>query len=223
MSSTTLTLQTISITTSLLSAGGIATLSIFDLPIIQSQPASRSLPSIRWLFSRGSHIFPTTAIIASTSFLYLSYTSLPLTASSSTISQILSNLTTNSKFTGYLFASILSFSIAPYTSLIMIPTNFTLIDKNEVLGGAKSQYSSLPENREYKPGERSAEDSVNAKGDRASQWTDVSGPMEKTDLEGSEKDEREVGELLEKFKVLNWGRAVLMAAGGVVGLVTALR
>lgn len=64
---------------------------------------------------------------------------------------------------------------------------------------------------------------MNATGDRASQWTDVSGPMEKTDLEGSEEDEGEVAELLERFKVLNWGRAVLMGAGGVVGLVTALR
>jgi len=107
--------------------------------------------------------------------------------------------------------------------MFMIPTNFTLIKKNEDKGGAKSAESAKSPNRKYAPGERSAEESVDGKGDGASQWTDLSGPMEKTDLETTDEENKEVGELLEKFKWLNWGRAALMSMGGVVGLITALR
>ena len=61
------------ISTSLIAAGGIAALSLFDIPELRAQPASRSLPSTRWLFSRGSHIFPTAAYICTGSFGYLAY------------------------------------------------------------------------------------------------------------------------------------------------------
>ncbi|ORY07934.1 hypothetical protein BCR34DRAFT_16188 [Clohesyomyces aquaticus] len=57
-SPTTQALQIIGVSTALMASGGIACLSLFDIPLLSSQPASRSLPQIRWLFSRGSHIFP---------------------------------------------------------------------------------------------------------------------------------------------------------------------
>jgi hypothetical protein len=67
-------IQTATISAALLGAGGIATLSVFDLPIIRSQPADRALPSLRWLFSRGSHVFPT-AIVSNYSQRKLRYSS----------------------------------------------------------------------------------------------------------------------------------------------------
>ena len=59
---TTHAIQTLSVSVSLLAAGGIAGLSLFDVPELQSQPADRALPQIRWLFSRGSHIFPQASV-----------------------------------------------------------------------------------------------------------------------------------------------------------------
>lgn len=55
-------IQTLSISVSLYAGGGIAALSIFDVPELQSQPADRSLPMTRWLYSRGGHIFPQAAV-----------------------------------------------------------------------------------------------------------------------------------------------------------------
>ena len=54
--------QALSISIALAGAGGIAALSLFDIPEIRSQPADRALPMIRWLFSRGSHIFPQASV-----------------------------------------------------------------------------------------------------------------------------------------------------------------
>jgi hypothetical protein len=62
MASLQTVVQTVAISSALIGAGGIATLSAFDLPIIRSQPADRALPSLRWLFSRGSHVFPTAIV-----------------------------------------------------------------------------------------------------------------------------------------------------------------
>ena len=102
----------------------------------------------------------------------------------------------------------------------MIPTNFTLIAKNEELGGSRSAKSAAY--REEKGLEaRSADDSVDSKKD-VSQWKDLSGPQEKTQRESSEEEDREVRELLEKFAKLNMLRAVAIAAGGMVGLMGAL-
>lgn len=62
MATLTQAVQVSSIATSLIAAGGIASLSLFDVPELASQPADRALPQIRWLFSRGSHIFPQAAV-----------------------------------------------------------------------------------------------------------------------------------------------------------------
>jgi hypothetical protein len=110
----------------------------------------------------------------------------------------------------------------------MIPTNFTLIKLNEQLGGTKSAKSAqhrqkLADDPNKMPGgwDRTAEDSVDGKDD-VSQWFDLSPPQERTRKDSSKKQDEEVRELLEKFKALNWARAVLMGIGGVVGLSAAL-
>jgi hypothetical protein len=114
---------------------------------------------------------------------------------------------------------VLAFSAALFTR-VMIPTNFELIEMNERLGGAHSAQSArYREAIGAKP--RSAEESVNGKED-VSQWTDLSGPQEKTGREATAEEEERVRELLGRFGRLNYVRAGLMGVGGVVGLVAAL-
>ncbi|KAK3115526.1 hypothetical protein LTR53_005021 [Teratosphaeriaceae sp. CCFEE 6253] len=215
MGSTTTVAQLLSISVALVASGGIATLSLFDVPQLQSQPASRSLPMTRWLFSRGSHIFPQAAIISSAGFVYLAYTAVP----SGQLADFVGRVTKGGKVSGYLAAATLTFAIAPVTALLMIPTNFALIAKNEELGGARSQASA--KQGDAKPKKRSAEGSVNAKG-LVEELSDLSVPQGRTTRESSEQDDREVRELLGKFGMLNGLRAALMAVGGMVGLWTAL-
>jgi hypothetical protein len=105
----------------------------------------------------------------------------------------------------------------------MIPTNFRLIELNERLGGAKSSRSAELGDK----GGRSAEESVYGKGQKgqfsdSSQFTDVSGPSEKTGRESSALEDAEVRGLLEKFGRFNALRGVLIGLGGIVGLATAL-
>ncbi|KAH7308809.1 hypothetical protein BKA65DRAFT_174381 [Rhexocercosporidium sp. MPI-PUGE-AT-0058] len=208
-------IQTFSISTSLLASGSILTLSLFSIPLLTSQPASRSLPQIRWLFSRGSHIFPQAAILSSAGFIGLAFCSL---APGQSATQILNLARNNSTANGYLAAAVLSFSIGPFTQFVMIPTNFTLIKKNEDLGGARSEKSA---NEGGMKGGKTAEESVEGKGD-VNEFTDLSGPLGKTEREGTEEEERQVKELLGKFGCMNASRAALIGAGGLVGLFTAL-
>lgn len=209
--------QALSIATSLVASGGIMTLSLFDVPILQSQPASRSLPSIRWLFSRGSHIFPQAAVLSSAGFMYLAYAALPASRQG-----LLRTLSQGSSFSGtvvgYLLAAALSGSIGPFTAFVMIPTNFQLIEKNAQMGGARSVKSAGQAGVGV---QKSAEDSVNGYGE-ASQFTDLSGPQQKTLKDSSKTEDEQARELLEKFKWLNGCRALLLASGGMVGLICAL-
>ncbi|KAJ4366050.1 hypothetical protein N0V95_000276 [Ascochyta clinopodiicola] len=211
-------IQIISISTALFASGGIATLSAFDIPLMRSQPASRSLPMLRWLFSRGSHTAPTAIIISSTGFLYLAYAALP--SSARTASGILTHLARGGKTSFFLAASALSFSCALFTSLAMIPTNFELIRRNEQLGGSHSK-ESAEYRRSINAQPRNAEESVNGKDD-ISQWSDVSDPQEKTARDSSKQQDEEVQALLTKFERLNYVRAALIGIGGIVGLVGAL-
>lgn len=189
--------QVMGISTSLIAAGGIAALSLFDIPILRAPPASRSLPSVRWLSSRGSHVFPIAAYICCGSFGCLAYV-----ARSSPLAR------------GYIAAAVLTFSIAPFTMLAMIPTtNFRLIELNEKLGGARSQKAA-----DEGVSEKSAEESVSGKV-QAHQFTDLSDPQEKAPKEGHED---EVKMLLSKFGRLNLIRALLMGTGGIIGLATVL-
>ncbi|KAF1841262.1 uncharacterized protein K460DRAFT_295009 [Cucurbitaria berberidis CBS 394.84] len=214
--SVTQTIQILSISTALLASGGIATLTLFDIPLLKSQPASRSLPMTRWLFSRGSHIFPTAALLSSSGFAYLAYSSLP--SGTRTLLTLLQNA--NKGQPGlYLAAAALTLSIGPFTSL-MVPTNFSLIKMNEEKGGSRSaasaQYRSSAGSKT-----RSAEESTDSKDD-VSQWTDLSVPQEKTEKKSTKEEDEEAKILLDRFGKLNGVRAVLMGLGGVVGLLGAL-
>ncbi|KAJ4990273.1 hypothetical protein SVAN01_04155 [Stagonosporopsis vannaccii] len=214
---TTQAIQVLTICTALFTSGGIAALSGFDIPLLRSQPASRSLPLLRWLFSRGSHAAPTGIMLSSAGFLYLSLASLPSAAR--TLKTALPALV-RGKPGIYLAASALSLSTAVFTSVAMIPTNFELIRINEELGGSKSaQSAQYRESIGAKP--RTAEQSVNGKED-ISQWSDVSGPQSKTVREATREQEERVQELLKRFGRLNYVRATLMGVGGAVGLVGAL-
>ncbi|KAK8034223.1 hypothetical protein PG993_009218 [Apiospora rasikravindrae] len=204
MSNTTVTaLQAVSITSSLMVAGGIATMSLFDIPMLQAQPASRSLPSIRWLFSRGSHIMPTAAFAAGTGFVSLAFLAIPSPAAAAT-NNILTRVLAGTKTRGYLAAALCNFAIGPVTGL-MLPTNMALIKKNEEQGARG----------------RSAKDSIAGKGE-GNQFTDLGGPQEKTPLGSSEAEDEEVRGLLGKFAKMNAVRAAFCMIGGVIGLCTAL-
>lgn len=120
---------------------------------------------------------------------------------------------------GYLAAATLCFSIAPWTALVMIPTNFRLIQLNEDLGGTRSQNSANQENKQ--PGGLTAEQSVDNK-DQPNQLSDLSGPQTVTTSQSTPEQDREARELLSKFSQLNMVRSMLMGASGIVGLVIAL-
>ncbi|KAJ4336850.1 hypothetical protein N0V87_005065 [Didymella glomerata] len=216
--SATRAIQILTISTALFTSGGIAALSAFDIPLIRSQPASRSLPMLRWLFSRGSHTAPTGIMLSSAGFAYLSYSALPASASR-TLGSALSHVVKGSPGL-YLAASILCFSTAVFTSAVMIPTNFTLIKKNEDLGGAHSAASAAYRDK-VAAQPRMAEQSVNGERD-VSQWTDLSDPQQRTERESTQGEDEEVRGLLTRFERLNYVRAGLMGAGGVVGLLAAL-
>ncbi|KAK8041035.1 hypothetical protein PG994_014042 [Apiospora phragmitis] len=220
MSNTTVTaLQALSITSSLMVAGGIATMSLFDIPMLQAQRASRSLPSVRWLFSRGSHIMPMAAFAAGTGFVSLAFLALPPAATTAG-GGVLARVLAGTKTRGYLAAALCNFAIGPVTGL-MLPTNMALIKKNEEQGGARSVRAAKDGARQYKPGQRSAEDSIAGKGE-GNQFTDLSGPQEKTPLGSSEAEDEEVRELLGNFAKMNAVRAALCMIGGFIGLCTVL-
>lgn len=120
----------------------------------------------------------------------------------------------------FLAASVLSISAAIFTSVVMIPTNFELIRRNEKLGGSHSAQSA--EYRQSVGAEpRSAEESVNGKDD-ISQWSDLSDPQEKTRIDSTKEQDEEARGLLTKFQRLNCVRAALLGAGGIVGLIATL-
>lgn len=157
-------------------------------------------------------------MLSSAGFAYLSYSALPASASKP-LSSVLSHAVKGTPGL-YFAASVLCFSTAVFTSVAMIPTNFTLIKKNEDLGGSHSASSA---NYRHKIGAkpRTAEQSVDGKQD-VSQWTDLSDPQGRTERESNAEEDEEVRGLLSKFEKLNYVRAGLMGAGGVVGLVAAL-
>ncbi|PSR97774.1 hypothetical protein BD289DRAFT_74366 [Coniella lustricola] len=226
-------LQTISISTSLIAAGGIATLTFFDVPILQSQPASRSLPSTRWLFSRGSHVFPTAALISAAGFgvLAVQHLATPLSSMSAPLlrdpAKGVRGLVTAVGGRSWMFiaAGLLCLSIAPYTSIAMIPNNFALIKKNADKGGMRSakaaELVSGTGTKAESYGSRSAQESVDGQGE-GDEYGDLSGPQERTVLDTTPAEDEEVREMLGQFGRHNLLRASLMAAGGMVGIVAAV-
>lgn len=85
-------------------------------------------------------------------------------------------------------------------------------------GGARSEKSKVEDGGS---GERSARDSVNGDGE-AAEFTDLSGPQEKTPKESSAADDKKMRSLLDKFSALNCIRAGLVGGGGILGLWIAL-
>lgn len=160
-------------------------------------------------------------MLSTSGFAWLAYSAIP---ASIRITELLSGSSiARAKFLGFAAASLLSLSIGPVTTSLMIPTNFRLIELNERLGGAKSSRSAELGDK----GGRSAEESVYGKDQKGqfsdwSQFTDVSGPSERTGRESSAQEDAEVRVLLEKFGRLNALRGVLIGLGGILGLATAL-
>lgn len=224
MSTLTSFLQTVSISSALIAAGGIATLTLFDVPILQSQPASRSLPSTRWLFSRGSHIFPTAALVSGAGFGVLALRAVPVP-----ISQFFKAIGSRgigaigAKSGGYLVAGLLCLSIGPWTSIEMVPNNFAMIKINADKKGSISENSAevLKSVSQTGSNQRTSLDSVNGEGE-ANQWTDLSGPQEETPVKSTAAEDEKVREMLGIFGRQNMARAVFIGLGGVMGLWVAL-
>lgn len=91
---------------------------------------------------------------------------------------------------------------------------------NEEKGGFRSEQSAK-KNKDVKPGSRSVEDSIMSMGE-TSQFTDLSGPQSETFEKSTAEEDRKARELLGKFGLLNWVRAALLTASGVIGVYTAL-
>ncbi|KAL9101458.1 MAG: hypothetical protein Q9163_003289 [Psora crenata] len=107
-----LSAQIIGISTAFLTAGGIISISYSTVPILRSTPSHLSLPHLDALFSSGSHIFPQLATLAASAFAFLAYNALP-----GTDARML-----------YSAGAAGAIGIAPFTTLVMKPTNMTLRD-----------------------------------------------------------------------------------------------
>lgn len=134
-SHTTLLAQTAAISISLATSGGILAISNLINPLLDnsarsvssSQPdPSSTLPAVRFIFSRGSHIFPQAASIAGAAYFYLWYntpTSVALGGSGS-IAVLRDVLGLDvSRRVGYLVAGLMTVSIGPITGLMLPAAN----------------------------------------------------------------------------------------------------
>ncbi|KAF8850193.1 hypothetical protein BDZ45DRAFT_751978 [Acephala macrosclerotiorum] len=180
-------------------------------------PTSIPLPPLHPLALQSRLPRPQAAVLSSAGFAFLAFSTLGPRQSITQLSRVFNN---SGNLNGYLAAAALSMNIGPFTRLAMIPTNFELIEINENKGGKRSKRSA-GEGVDEKDGKRRVIDSVNGEGE-GSEFTDLSGPQEKTEKETTREDEAMVRKLLDRFGALNVLRALLIRAGGMVGLVTAL-
>lgn len=217
-STATTAVQIVSVASALMASGGMVTLSLHDIPQLRPQPASRSLPAVRWLFSRGSHTFPNAAIASGLGFLYGAYAYLPPAAGRGLQKVIsLSQFGANGlKTNGLILAAALAWSIAPWTRLVMLPTNLELMEMNQSLGGYRSQ-SAADEDKSGRIYRRTGKDSIAGKSE-GSEFTDRSGPQEVTKRQSSAQEDERAKELMDKFTRLNLVRAALLGAGGIIAL-----
>ncbi|KAL8886330.1 MAG: hypothetical protein Q9192_006504 [Flavoplaca navasiana] len=111
----TFSLQVFGISTGFVTAGGIMALSYSTVPIFLEHPNEVSLRHLRALFSSGSHIFPQLATASASAFAALAYNA---PVSSSLRMQ-------------YILAAVGAIGIAPFTVLVMKPTNMTLKEIGE--------------------------------------------------------------------------------------------
>jgi len=113
-------LQTVGITTSLLASGSILSFSAFDVPQLQNpgQATSSTLQNVRFIFSRGSHVFPYAATIAAGAFGLLAY----MTPEGPDFASIASPQEYQNTKSLYWTAAASALSILPYTVFFMLPT-----------------------------------------------------------------------------------------------------
>lgn len=139
--------------------------------------------------------------------MYLAYDALP--PHLRTVTRLFQT-TNGMKVNGYIAAAALAIGIIPFTRLVMVPNNFALMDKNKAQGGVSSEGEARSKGLMRGPGV-------------ANGAKDPSRPQEQTTRESSEKQDKEVYDMLKTFSVQNAWRAALLAADGVVGLVNALQ
>ena len=99
-----------SISTAFVTSGAILSLSYSSAPILAAGSPKFSIPQINALFSSGSHVFPQLATLATAGFAYLAY---------------LAPYSSNTQLR-YVAAAVVTIGIAPFTMLVMLPTNMTL-------------------------------------------------------------------------------------------------
>ncbi|TFL00129.1 hypothetical protein BDV98DRAFT_605573 [Pterulicium gracile] len=215
-----LTLQVIGVSLSLIGTGMNIGFSHFAMDALKTQPASRSLPTVRWLFSRGSHTIPMIIFISSACFSVLSV--LPdHRPTMSPVFRSLSHFKMGPVNVGYLGAAAFNAAIGLVTMKLMLGNNFALIEMNEKKGGARSVEAAEALGQQGQKGPMSADESISGAG-QPSQFTDLSGPQPRTDMDTTPEEDKEVREMLELFTRQNLLRIGLSGVGGLLGLVTAL-
>jgi len=110
----TLAIQTVGITTSLLTAGAISSISLMVVPLLRSVPTQDGLPFLRQLFSTGSHTFPQAVSLASTCYGVLAYTA-----------------STSALRNRHIIAASCGLAIIPWTFLVMKGPNMELMSIKE--------------------------------------------------------------------------------------------
>lgn len=103
----------------------------------------------------------------------------------------------------------------------MVPNNFASIKMNADKGRARNEKAWAKDGPGVARPGRTAEDSVRGE-EEGDEFTDWSGPQGKTRDASTREEDDEVRQRLAAFGRQNMVRAVLMAAGGIVGLVTVL-
>lgn len=121
----------------------------------------------------------------------------------------------------YAAAALLCVAIAPWTTLVMLPNNYEFIRMNSERGGARSVRAAEVLASGGEKRDRSKDDLIRGAGE-GDQLADMSGPLGELPERTTEGEDEKVREMLGLFARQNLVRAVLMAAGGVVGLITAL-
>ncbi|KAH0361067.1 hypothetical protein KCU65_g8973, partial [Aureobasidium melanogenum] len=119
-------------TISLATAGAILSISAFSTPLLSNNARSQSsekpspsstLPAIRFIFSRGSHIIPESAAVAAANFGFLAY------HAPSTVVNVL-GMEIGSR-TGFIAAGLLSMAIGPITQIMLPICNNPLREMGE--------------------------------------------------------------------------------------------
>lgn len=113
-------------------------------------------------------------------------------------------------------------AIALWTKLVMIPNNFELIRMSNGLGCHRIIASSQAVQNERGLRRRSAEESVDGKGEKIDQFKDTSDPHEQTIQMSSSSQDEKVKVILTRLGSQNFMMAALALAKGIVSFLMAL-